>query len=191
VVQVWRKSIWVDGFDDFVSLLLMEGSSQGRAGFYILLMGVSLKMALATLAFLILRDLSLFYLLHLPFRHLIYFTRADEQNLKVFYTADFGHLQATQFKWDGLEVSQVTWQISPDSLRLPFGVLFLSKCFEDLLIGSPSKQSVLLRLCWVLTTELYGLKRSHNRPTPPFVRSGLAMIMVTDVKVHDIQSALH
>jgi hypothetical protein len=29
VVQVWRKSIWVDGFDDFVSLLLMEGSSQG------------------------------------------------------------------------------------------------------------------------------------------------------------------
>jgi hypothetical protein len=35
VVQVWRKSIWVDGFDDFVSLLLMEGSSRGRAGFYV------------------------------------------------------------------------------------------------------------------------------------------------------------
>jgi hypothetical protein len=119
VVQVWRKSIWVDGFDDFVSLLLMDGSSQGRAGFYILLMGVSLKMALATLAFLILRDLSLFYLLHLPFRHLIYFTRADEQNLKVFYTADFGHLQATQFKWNGLEVSPVTWPYRLTLLAFP------------------------------------------------------------------------
>ena len=83
-MQVWRKSIWVDGFDDFVSLLLMEGSSQGRAGLYVLFMGSSLKMALATLAFLILRNRSLFYLLHLRFRHLIYFTRADEENLSVF-----------------------------------------------------------------------------------------------------------
>jgi hypothetical protein len=28
-MEVWRKSIWVDGFDDFASLLLMEGSSEG------------------------------------------------------------------------------------------------------------------------------------------------------------------
>jgi hypothetical protein len=165
VVQVWRKSIWVDGFDDFVSLLLMEGSSQGRAGLYVLFMGVSLKMALATLAFLILRDLSLFYLLHLRFRHLIYFIRADEENLSESYTTDFGHLQATQFKWNGLEVSPVTWRISPDSLRLPFGVLLLSKCFEALLLGSPSKHSVLLRLCGVLTTELYRLREATiDRP---------------------------
>ena len=164
MVQVWRKSIWVDGFDDFVSLLLMERSSQGRAGFYVLFMGVSPKMALATLAFLILRDLSLFYLLHLRFRHLIYFIRADEENLSESYTTDFGHLQATQFKWNGLEVSPVTWHISPDSRRIPFVVLFVSKCFEDLL-GSPSKHCVLLRLCWVLTTELYGLREATiNQP---------------------------
>jgi hypothetical protein len=41
-----------------------------RAGFYVLFMGVSLKIALATLAFLILRDLFLFYLLHFLFRHI-------------------------------------------------------------------------------------------------------------------------
>jgi hypothetical protein len=34
-MEVWRKSIWVDGFDDFVNLLLMKGSSQGtRRGLY-------------------------------------------------------------------------------------------------------------------------------------------------------------